>query len=172
MRRDTSEPCWNHRPGGRRHHTGRRLDDVRAVSADRVAVTIGTAGNVPRLPGCQESAGILIGRPEASWACQNWHRHPEPAKCRRFPVLVARGRGTANRKQLFPFCRPPVHRRSVVYGRHRDEAAGQGGKCHQLVDVLPAVPGTLDGIRYVPFDICRLEHRLTPCRPGRRPTPP
>jgi len=90
MRRGILEPCRNHRPGGRRHHTGRRLDAVDAVRMDRDAVTIGTAGRVVpisgrrlhlnpgrliracvrkrdrRFPGCQESAGTLIGRQDAT----------------------------------------------------------------------------------------------------------
>ena len=127
MRRDTSEPCRNHRPGGRRRRSGAGLDDVRAVSADRVAVTIGTAGRVVpisgrrlhlnhgcliracvrkrgrRFSGCPEPAGTLIGRQIESWACHSRHRHPIPAKCRRFPVLVARDEAPPGR----PACTPP-----------------------------------------------------------------
>lgn len=41
----------------------------------------------------------------------------------RFPVLVARDEAPAEMStNWWPFCRPPVHHRSSVYARHRDEA--------------------------------------------------
>ena len=119
MRRGNLEPCRNHRPGGRRRRSGAGLDDDGAVSADRVAVTIGTAGRVPRLPGCQESSGTLIGRQIESWACHSRHRHPKPAGSAKTwqifpPFESASWPGTRHRQDG-----RPVHHRSSVYGRHR-----------------------------------------------------
>ena len=131
MRRGNLEPCRNHRPGGRRRRSGAGLDDVRAVSADRVAVTIGTAGRVVpisgrrlhlnhgcliracvrkrgrRFSGCPEPAGTLIGRQIESWDCHSRHRHREPAgsiTSGTFSISArprGQGRGTARTAGLY-----------------------------------------------------------------------